>query len=381
MRRILLSCSLIFVLIITNLSAQTAEDSWVIGFGGSYPRYQSSDLRPLESNYGGYLSIQRNFTEYVGLRLKGFYYNIEGRIPGGVYFYDDGTAVPSGVEEIPNTLIGGNLDLLYYFSPCKPITPYFYFGAGAVSYDPDWGNVVNTQAESGITAQLSFGLGAEWKLDSDWKLKTEFGYHSLNSKVDGIVNNNRQGIFGSNADAYISFDLGFQYYFSKGMRSKECTLYDGIRVDIPDLSNLATKDDVEDIVQRYIPKEVVKEVVVEKPVASKANWILVGVNFDLGSASLRPEAYPVLFHAVQVLLSNPDMKVEIQGHTDNIGSEKFNQTLSEKRAQTVKNYLVARGVGASRLVTVGYGESKPIADNKTAQGRAMNRRIEFKVLN
>jgi len=81
------------------------------------------------------------------------------------------------------------------------------------------------------------------------------------------------------------------------------------------------------------------------------------------------------------MLQNPDLKVEVQGHTDNIGSESSNQKLSEKRAEVVKNYLVARGVKADRIKVVGYGEKNPIADNKTADGRAMNRRIEFKVIN
>ena len=75
------------------------------------------------------------------------------------------------------------------------------------------------------------------------------------------------------------------------------------------------------------------------------------------------------------------MRVEIQGHTDNVGSERYNQTLSERRARTDLNYLVARGINANRLQTIGYGETKPIADNSTPAGRAMNRRIEFKILN
>jgi OOP family OmpA-OmpF porin len=79
-------------------------------------------------------------------------------------------------------------------------------------------------------------------------------------------------------------------------------------------------------------------------------------------------------------LKNPDVKIEIQGHTDNIGSDKHNQILSLQRAETVKYYLIAKGVAANRLTTVGYGKTRPIADNKTEQGRGINRRIELKII-
>ena len=79
-------------------------------------------------------------------------------------------------------------------------------------------------------------------------------------------------------------------------------------------------------------------------------------------------------------MKNPDVKVEIQGHTDNIGSDNYNQKLSSLRAETVKNFLIAKGVAANRLTTVGFGKTKMIMDNKTEQGRGLNRRIELKII-
>jgi len=385
MKKRLIALSFIFLMISSqSVFSQVSQDSWNFSFGFSFPRYHGTDLRPLDSNYGGFLTFQRNFSENIGLRLGGYYFNIFGRVPGGIYTYSTGGLLSSGAEEISNTLIGADLDLIYYFAPCSPVSPYALFGAGGVHFDPDWSGIINPSAKAKVTGQLNMGLGVEIGLDADWKLKAEGSYHSIDGEVDGIINNNRQGIFGSNADGYMSFNFGFTVYFSKGKPSAFCQLYNGLSVEMPDLGNLATKDDIEEIVKKYIPKEVIKEVVVEKPVATgqtrENRWILVGVNFDLGSSKLRPESYPVLFHAVQVLLMNSDLKVEIQGHTDNIGSEKMNYNLSEERARVVKNYLIARGVEASRLKSVGYGESDPIADNKTANGRSMNRRIEFKVI-
>jgi OOP family OmpA-OmpF porin len=74
---------------------------------------------------------------------------------------------------------------------------------------------------------------------------------------------------------------------------------------------------------------------------------------------------------------NPTIKVEVQGHTDSVGNDRFNLKLSQKRAESVKAYLVKQGVSADRMVPKGYGENVPIADNRTKDGRAQNRRVEF----
>ena len=75
---------------------------------------------------------------------------------------------------------------------------------------------------------------------------------------------------------------------------------------------------------------------------------------------------------------NPSMSVEIQGHTDSIGSDEYNQKLSERRAQSVLEYFVGQGIAKNRLTAVGYGESQPIASNETEAGRAKNRRVQLK---
>ena len=108
------------------------------------------------------------------------------------------------------------------------------------------------------------------------------------------------------------------------------------------------------------------------------------MNFDYDKATIKAEFRPVLDEAAQTLQDNPDINVRIEGHTDSIGSESYNQALSERRAQAVKAYLVSRGIAASRLSTEGKGESEPIADNTrngrdNPEGRAMNRRAELKV--
>ena len=110
---------------------------------------------------------------------------------------------------------------------------------------------------------------------------------------------------------------------------------------------------------------------------------LQNVNFDTGKATLRPEALPALDIVGQVLSKWPDLRIEIGGHTDSRGSAAFNQKLSEARMNAVLDYLLEKfpALRREQYVTKGYGESKPIASNRTAEGMAQNRRVEFVVLN
>jgi len=104
---------------------------------------------------------------------------------------------------------------------------------------------------------------------------------------------------------------------------------------------------------------------------------LQGVTFGSGNATLTANAKKILDGVAEQLLANPKVKIEIQGHTDNVGSPKSNQDLSERRAKAVVGYLATKGVKITRMKAVGYGQDVPIADNNTADGRELNRRIEM----
>ena len=103
------------------------------------------------------------------------------------------------------------------------------------------------------------------------------------------------------------------------------------------------------------------------------------VLFDFGKYDLRPEAREKLAKLSGIILAHQGLNLAIEGHTDNVGSEEFNQTLSEKRAQTVRQYLVDQGLDASSVTAAGFGKSSPIADNGSAAGRQKNRRVEIVV--
>ena len=109
---------------------------------------------------------------------------------------------------------------------------------------------------------------------------------------------------------------------------------------------------------------------------------LKGVNFDFDQATLRPDAVTILNEAIDILKKYPQLRVEVAGHTDSVGTDAYNQGLSERRARTVFDYLTSNGVDASRLNgPTGYGEARPIDTNDTAEGRAKNRRTELNVQN
>lgn len=129
-----------------------------------------------------------------------------------------------------------------------------------------------------------------------------------------------------------------------------------------------------------VPAPVVPEPVKEEPKIDfnkQVNLILKGVNFKTGSAELTAEAKVVLNEVVASLKENPDVTLEIQGHTDNVGNAASNMTLSDNRAKSVRTYLISQGIDGARLTAKGFGLTKPIADNKTPEGRLKNRRIEF----
>ncbi len=104
---------------------------------------------------------------------------------------------------------------------------------------------------------------------------------------------------------------------------------------------------------------------------------LHGPQFDFNKATLKPDGKRMVDHAVQVLKEKAAMKVSVEGHTDSIGSDAYNQKLSMRRAEAVRDYLVSQGIDAARITVKGWGKTKPIADNKTAEGRAENRRVEI----
>ena len=114
-------------------------------------------------------------------------------------------------------------------------------------------------------------------------------------------------------------------------------------------------------------------------IVKKFSGAIRGIMFDTGKATIRPSSFALLDEAISVLKEFPNLTLIIEGHTDSVGSDTKNLTLSQDRADAVRLYMIQRGIDAGRLTAIGYGETKPTASNKTKTGRAENRRIEFRI--
>ncbi len=193
---------------------------------------------------------------------------------------------------------------------------------------------------------VHLGLGVEYKFASNWSLAGE--YTSASAKTGGLKLNNN------------NLTLGLNYYFGKPAAPAA-----------PVVAEAPKPAPV--VAPAPAPvKETWKTLLEDKPVQ------IEGANFDTNSAQLRKTAFPKLDDVVSFAAKYPDAKLAVGGHTDNRGSKAYNQKLSERRAAAVKAYLVKKGVAAARVSTQGYAFEQPIADNKTAEGRAKNRRVEIR---
>jgi len=117
--------------------------------------------------------------------------------------------------------------------------------------------------------------------------------------------------------------------------------------------------------------------VAPEPAPAPPELVLEGVNFDFDKANLRMADLPVIDRNAAELDKLGNVNIEVAGHTDSIGSDEYNLNLAQRRADSVRNYLISKGIAADRLSTKAYGESQPVADNTTAEGRFENRRVEL----
>ena len=129
-----------------------------------------------------------------------------------------------------------------------------------------------------------------------------------------------------------------------------------------------------------VAKEAMKQDVTASDMLNALNrdgHVALYINFDTGKSTIKPESKVTIEQIVQMLKANPEIKISVEGHTDNVGNPKSNKMLSDNRAKSVVTAIIAQGIDSKRLSSIGHGQDKPIADNKTEEGRAKNRRVEL----
>lgn len=379
---------LLFIFVVSTISiAQTYKSGWALGFSAISPRLMG-DIPAEALDFGGGFTINYDFDEANTIRLRSHYLMFTGK--------------PS---KFTNNTYAGGVDYLRKLVYCGDIHIFLGVGGSALAFDnKNSGNFRDDLILGEFGAHIWFG--GTYQIDPDLYFKAEIGNTTISTDIfDGTRAVGNGGLFGGSLDSYITLDFGILYYVDRGEESDICNLPSGslkpVATSQPAQANI-DYDRIEDIVKRNVNNEAAIDYnrigdVVKKSVneafadnktpllknieESRANWVLIGINFESGASTIPGEAYPILANAAQILLTNPEIRVEIQGHTDNVGSASTNLQLSRTRAEMAKAYLVSKGVAANRITTAGFGDTRPIADNKSEQGRKLNRRIEFKVLN
>lgn len=264
---------------------------------------------------------------------------------------------------------GAGIDLLYEFSPGN-FTPFALIGVGGVYND------VTPNSEDDFTAFGNAGLGL---LSARMK-------NGLRFRLDGRYVHDSFKFFGSDSMSDWRVGLGVQIALGQRVVEREVVR--------------------EKIVERIVTREVAAPLIDSdgdgvpdqnddcpntlKGLATDSRGCAVkqatqvvrldGVLFEFDSARLLPASRQTLQRVAQSLRGQPDLKAEIAGHTDSVGPDGYNLKLSQQRAAAVQSFLVGEGINPGRLRARGYGESLPVASNDTPEGQAMNRRVEFRVL-
>jgi outer membrane protein OmpA-like peptidoglycan-associated protein len=208
-------------------------------------------------------------------------------------------------------------------------------------------SIINTVSDDRIPyekqtpMQLNLGAGVQWRFDPKWFVRAE--YDSFDNDA-----------------SMLSISIG--RYLAKHDEHRN--------IDLPELAP---------------PPPPVEPVVVEEPTlieetCEQFNGAIDAIQFQVNSDELTEESQAILVESAVGLIEYPSMNIEIQAHTDSSASEEYNQDLSERRAQTIKTFLEEQGVAAERLTAKGFGETQPRATNETEIGRALNRRVEFRLL-
>lgn len=333
--------TMVIALAVASLGMAAAQAS---EFDGQYIGGKAGLNR---SDITGVTTASKKNAETFGFE-EGYNWNMDGYLLGGSFFADFNQKANRTAAAVYSGSITIGLDLKLGL-PNGNLMPYAKAG-----WDRTTGTGAFPASQFKYTNDLHLGLGVEYKFAPKWSVAGEWTNSA--SKINGSKLRND------------NFTVGLNYYFGGSPAVAAAPVVIAAMPIVVKEQPKAAPAPVP--APTPAPSETWKTLLENKPVC------IEGTNFEFGSAKLRSGEIKKLDEVTSFADKHPDVKLEASGHTCSIGTEAYNQKLSERRAESVKAYLVNKGVAAQRIVTVGHGESKPMADNKTREGREQNRRVE-----
>jgi OOP family OmpA-OmpF porin len=350
---------MLVMLLVSTGNAQVRPGSFTVAPTlGMYTFEGNEDMdqaRPLVGMRLGY-----NFTKYIG-------------VEGYVHYANTTNNAWSPKKNVDFT--GYGAEVIFHLLPNQALVPFLAAGVGGAHYsygvfeeDPDY---ENNPRHDKLT--FSFGYGLKWFL-SDW-FALRLDIRDV-MPIDRLHNN-----------MLVSLGLNFAFGGAKKTTASSVSAAEPVVEEAakPQAAAAPVVEEARPAVAAAAPA-VVEEVVKPQPKTQVKEEVdemgraTLKVLFDFNKDTIKKNYTKDIDHMAGVMKEHSDLKLTIEGHTDNVGNAAYNKKLSQKRAEAVKNYMVKKGgIDAGRLNAVGYGQEKPVASNKTNAGRAKNRRVEAAV--
>lgn len=370
-----------------NAQFKNPKNAWALSMGGSHGSNSGKDQWDLQ--YRGYFQYevmpQRLIAQlglgYTGLVAPGVYSSYSGILDLRALY------TPFSLANL-NPYIYGGFGVAKVFKNGSGYLPLVPFGAG-----------IQTQIANGVLMDINVGHAVVFSDDLD-------GIARSNNNLNNLTNGKHDGFYGVTLG--VAFSLGGEpeedlkkkdldaaearrvreLASAEARRVKEQADAEAMRVkQLADAEAVRVKQQADAEAAAKLAKAAAEADA--RLLASQKNRdtvitfvkgksvVLRGINFEFNKSTLVNDSETILLRAFNALIANPTVQIVITGHTDNVGNQESNQKLSLERAQTVRNWLVERGIPSTRLRTVGRGQNEPVATNETEEGRAQNRRMEF----
>ena len=293
----------------------------------------------------------------------GFGYNFDRNWGTEAVFNYVNTKSDAGKGDIKAYLY--RLDGLYHFNATERFVPYVAAGVGGIYFDRSGGNDNDPLVNYGGGLKYFITEAIALRGDVRHVISFDSTYNNLLYTVGLSI------FFGGTKEAAARAPLDSDGDGVPDHLDRCPDTPAGVAVD----SSGCPLDSDGDGVPDYLDK--CPGTPIGARVDERGCWVLKDVRFDIGKATIRPESYAILSEVVDIMDKNPELKIEIQGHTDSTGSAELNRMLSQNRAASVLEYFASEGIDRTRLTCRGFGMDNPIASNATADGRAKNRRVEL----